>query len=197
LVEENKEENKMDIMKYTALEKEEIAWIQTKTFIAPEGWVVIAGTYKGGDAMATRVVAPDRDLLVIDSFEGLSNPQEEDACEKTMRSGAFDNGGVSQYLAGFTREGLREPDQIEKMWITEDTIKDIPSINIAFLWLDLDLYEPTLACLRHFGPMMVTGGIMMTHDFGFEQTPGIEKACLEYGGDWKKVFSNMYEQIRR
>ena len=62
------------------------------------------------------------------------------------------------------------------------------------MWLDLDLYEPTLACLKHFAPMMVPDGIMMTHDFGFEQTPGVEKACLEFGGKWKQVFSNMYAQ---
>jgi len=187
----------MDLMDYTALEKEEIAVIQTKAFTVPEGWIVIAGTYKGGDAMATRIVAPDKELLVIDSFEGLSKLTNEDDCEKLMKAGSFSNGGVEKYLKGFEEMNLESPDQVEKIWINEKNIKEIEERKISFLWLDLDLYEPTLACLKHFEPMMVEGGIMMTHDFGFEQTPGVEKACLEFGGDWSKVFSNMYQQVKR
>ena len=186
----------MNIMDYTALEKEEIAEIQTKAFIAPEGWIVIAGTYKGGDAMSTRIVAPDRKLLVIDSFEGLSELKDEDDCEKIMKAGSFSNGGVDQYLKNFEDMKIHQPDEIEKMWINEKNIKEISKRKIAFLWLDLDLYEPTIACLKHFEPMMVEGGIIMTHDYGFEQTPGIEKACSEFGGKWKKVYSNMYQQIK-
>ena len=186
----------MNIMDYTALEKREIGEIQTKAFCAPEGWIVIAGTYKGGDAMATRIVAPDRKLLVIDSFEGLSELQNEDNCKKVMKAGSFSNGGVDQYLKNFEDVNIPQPDQIEKMWIDGKTIKEISTRKIAFLWLDLDLYEPTIACLRHFEPMMVKGGIIMTHDYSFEQTPGIEKACKEFGGKWKQVFSNMYEQIK-
>lgn len=187
----------MDIMKYTALEKEEIANIQTMAFIAPKGWIVVAGTYKGGDAMATRIVAPDRKLMVIDSFEGLSELTDEDKCEKLMNPGDFNNQGVEQYKQNFKEMGLKLPDKIHKMWINDQNIRKIQARKIAFLWLDLDLYEPTLACLKHFGPMIVKGGIMMTHDFGFEQTPGIEKACKEYGGEWKRVFANMFKQVKR
>jgi hypothetical protein len=187
----------MDIMKYTALCKREIAEIQTMAFTAPDGWIVIAGTYKGGDAMATRIVAPDRGLLVIDSFEGLSELTEEDQCEKVMKAGSFSNGGVDQYISNFDEVALESPDEIAKMWIDKETIKQISEREIGFLWLDLDLYEPTLACLQHFWPMMVEGGIVMTHDYSFEQTPGIEKACQEFGGDWKQVFSNMYKCVKR
>ena len=48
---------------------------------------------------------------------------------------------------------------------------------ISFLHLDVDLYQSTIDSLRYFYPRLVTGGIILIHDF---HTDGIKKAINEF-----------------
>jgi hypothetical protein len=57
-----------------------------------------------------------------------------------------------------------------------------PGLRIKLLNLDCDLYEPTLAGLRHLYPLVVEGGVVLLDEYGFEQFPGESKAVEEYFG---------------
>ena len=53
--------------------------------------------------------------------------------------------------------------------------------RIAFLSLDVDLYEPTRASLEFFFPRLAEGGAVFLDDYGFYKTfPGAGKAVDEY-----------------
>jgi hypothetical protein len=58
-----------------------------------------------------------------------------------------------------------------------------PGLRVKLLNLDCDLYEPTLAGLRHFYPLLVEGGVVLLDEYAFEQFPGESRAVEEYFGD--------------
>src|ERR1017187_6372620 len=59
-------------------------------------------------------------------------------------------------------------------------VKDNPGLRIALLNLDVDLYEPTKAALESLYPLVVSGGIVLFDDYGWEQWPGASRAVDEY-----------------
>ena len=144
--------------------------------------VVIAGTYRGGDAMAMRLIEPNTNIIVIDSFKGLQKPSEYDHKEYT-REGLFAC-SLDKYLEGFTHLGITPPDQIYEQFITSKSLEPIRVDDLALLWMDLDQYEPTKAILAHFLPQISKDTIILTHDYGFGHTPGVKQACDEFSGQW-------------
>jgi len=154
---------------------------------APEGIVMIAGTCHGGDVMAIRKSSPDKHIVVIDSFEGLADPTETDGAEAPPK-GTHGPGGLDQYKDNFKIMGSRLPDNIYKMWITEENLKEVTEANIGILILDLDHYAPTLVCLNYFYSRMLPNGRIIVHDYGFFKTKGVKKACEEFAPNkWKQI----------
>jgi hypothetical protein len=60
------------------------------------------------------------------------------------------------------------------------------------IWLDLDHYTPTLACMKKFWPWLAPGGLMLTHDYGFERCPGIRRAADQISADWQHMVGGIY-----
>ncbi len=60
--------------------------------------------------------------------------------------------------------------------------QDHPGLRIRLLHLDCDLYEPTLVGLRELYPRVVTGGVVLLDEYGFEEFPGESRALEEYFG---------------
>lgn len=180
------------ICSYTALTETEINGLITAVRQAPKGNVVCAGVWKGGDVMAMRLAAPQRNIIAIDSFEGLASPHGQDKTEHTMQAGEFNIGGKINFENNFKIINLMPP-KIYQMFITYDTLKEVTEDNIAMLWLDLDHYMPTKACLEFFKPRLVPKAIVMIHDYGFERCPGIKKACDEFGGSWVHFCGGIYK----
>ena len=61
-------------------------------------------------------------------------------------------------------------------------IKDNPHLIVSLLYLDLDLYEPTMAALRNFIPRMPKGAIIAFDEINVDQWPGETLAVLEEVG---------------
>ena len=55
----------------------------------------------------------------------------------------------------------------------------IRAVKFAFVHLDADLYQPTLAALRYFYPRMVAGGVIIIHDYN-HNWDGARKAVNEF-----------------
>lgn len=68
---------------------------------------------------------------------------------------------------------------IHKGWIP-DVFKKLPSMRWSFVHIDVDLYEPTLACLEFFFPQLAPGGIIICDDYGTPLFPGAGKAWRSY-----------------
>lgn len=57
-----------------------------------------------------------------------------------------------------------------------------PGLRISLLHLDVDLYEPTLAALKAFYPLVVKGGLVVFDEYGLMDWPGESRAVEEYFG---------------
>jgi hypothetical protein len=153
----------------------------------PNGDVVIAGTWNGEDVRTIKKIAPNRNIVVIDSFEGLAEPYPKDIKENHMKAGECNVGGLKAYLKTFEGTGISPPKEIYKMWIDKESLSIIPKRDVGFLFLDLDHYKPTKDCLEFFSSWLLEESVVLVHDYDFIRCPGIKKCCDEFGGDWRKI----------
>ena len=58
-----------------------------------------------------------------------------------------------------------------------------PHMQFKIVFLDAGTYEVTSACLPHFWPRLVGGGILILDQFNHEIAPGETRAVREYLGD--------------
>ncbi|NDG09881.1 MAG: hypothetical protein EB112_04210, partial [Actinobacteria bacterium] len=59
-------------------------------------------------------------------------------------------------------------------------VNPIPKIPIAFLHIDLDLYEGYESALKLFYEQVVTGGVIFFDEYNAEAWPGATKAVDEF-----------------
>jgi|SRR5579872_484209 len=62
-------------------------------------------------------------------------------------------------------------------------IEDAPGLRFALLYFDLDLYQPTLSCLRVLWDKVPRGGIVAFDEFGLAEFPGESQAVDEFIAD--------------
>jgi len=156
-----------------------------------EGCIAECGTFKGlGSFMfchTLRESDPRFDgsgFHIFDSFEGLSNPTEQD---HVPDAGAGSQGaaymGAGSFQAGLdhVRNALSEFPGIEfhKGWIPA-SFKSLPEREYRFVHIDVDLYEPTRDSLEYFYPRLCEGGVIVCDDYAHLHWPGATKALDEY-----------------
>jgi hypothetical protein len=169
---------------------------------ADKGDFVVCGTYDGTDVRAIKTAAPASNIVVVDSFEGLAAPIDIDKCQNTCSAGHCNIGGLQAYLKTFNNTGIEPPKEIYKLWITPESLKIITKRPVSFLFMDLDHYQPTKACLDYFKPMLFEHvnsefASIITHDYEFDRCPGIKRACDEFGGVWEKVPNTLFAIWRK
>lgn len=148
------------------------------------GAVAEAGVWRGFSArLMALVMARHRpqwrgeDLVLIDSFEGLSTPRPEDATDTAdgpmvVRHATNFASGVEvvrNTLAGFPAV------EIHAGWIPA-VFSELPERRYRFVHLDTDLFEPTAASLAYFSRRMLPGGLIADDDYGSERFPGVRRA---------------------
>jgi O-methyltransferase len=122
---------------------------------------------------------------LVDSFEGLSQPSANDWFE-TSTLGAtaaapplWPRGGFKSSIDDVRSVFTDFPDvQIHKGWIPQ-VLKALPDERWSFVHIDVDLYEPTRACLEYFLPRLVSGGVIVCDDYGSLMFPGAARAWDE------------------
>ena len=123
---------------------------------------------------------PERAHHLFDSFEGLSKPGEADRVTSEF-AGDWEQGdlAVSEEV---TRGHLRAFSNctFHRGWIP-DTFAELPSAtHFAFVHVDVDLYEPTLACYEFFWNRLSPGGMIVNDDYGLTSCPGATRAVDEF-----------------
>jgi O-methyltransferase len=132
------------------------------------------GVYNGGSAsMIYDRMPKQRQLRLFDSFEGLPQESEHDNMHK---AGDFNDANYDTVVEYFKDKPSVE---INKGWIP-DTFAGKDDCKIAFLHLDLDLYEGYLATLDFAWPKMVSGGIVAFDDYQAPSCLGARKAVDEF-----------------
>ncbi|MGB7270506.1 MAG: TylF/MycF/NovP-related O-methyltransferase [Albidovulum sp.] len=137
------------------------------------GDIVETGVWRGGACILARGVlkaygVTDRRVIVCDSFEGLPPPDDAKfPADAGSNFHEFEDLSVSleQVKSNFERFGLLD-DQVVflKGWF-RDTMKDVPSKQIAILRLDGDMYESTIDPLEHLYDRIPKGGWIIVDDY--------------------------------
>lgn len=130
-----------------------------------------------------KLTSERRLLWIYDSFEGLPSKSPED------NSAAGDNFQTGKLLVTkrevverFKKAGLRVP-RVRKGFFDQldnsTNSHDLPE-KIAFAFLDGDLYNSIKTSFTLVTPRMVSGGVIIVHDYNNPQLPGVTKAVDEW-----------------
>lgn len=155
------------------------------------GEFVELGCNQGQSSVMIRKVMdqfdPDRRFHVYDSFEGLPPLHAADG------SSPFQAGQMKTsrelLLRNFERYGLLPP-EIHDGWFNETLPTGLPA-QIAFAYLDGDLYDSIKVSLEHVYPRLSPGAICLIDDYAdtsvypeaWNLLPGVKKACDEFFAD--------------
>lgn len=138
------------------------------------GNVAELGVYQGEQAALLNELFPDRTIHLFDTFEGFS---EADISTETKQGysnaalGDFQDTSVERVMARMPHPGRVSvhaglfPDSLQGL---ED--------QFAFVSLDVDLFEPTLAGLEYFFPRLSKGGFIFIHDYNNKRYSGVRHA---------------------
>jgi O-methyltransferase len=125
------------------------------------------------------------DFHLIDSFAGFPQLAAQDyipmkAEGRTRVAPAFRKGDaavsfeqVQTLFQSFPRVHL-------KRGFIPEILCQLPETGWAFVHIDVDLYEATLAALEYFYPRLVKGGVIICDDYGSRLFPGARKAWDSY-----------------
>ena len=128
------------------------------------------GVASGSSAKMISERAPERTLHLFDTFEGLPRPGATDSARFRESQYRHSLESVQQYLNG-------NKVSFHKGLFPESTA-GLSDTRFAFVHLDGDLYESTLAGLEWFYPRMNRGGILICHDY--DTSVGVNRAFEEF-----------------
>jgi len=139
------------------------------------------GCYVGASAWFMAKEAPDRELFLFDSFEGLSTPDSEDS---TLQGAQEWRVGDLKTNEDVLKKNLDEFSHIHvlKGWIPE-RFSEVAKRHFRLVHIDVDLYQPTLDSLKFFYPRLSPSGVIVMDDYGFLTCPGATKAANEFMAD--------------
>ncbi len=141
------------------------------------GDVAECGAYEGATAyfLAQALAQADRrrQILLFDSFEGLSAPDAID--------GGYWRPGDLTAAEARARENLRDFATVEfyRGWIPS-RFAEVADRRFAFVHIDVDLHAPTRDSLEFFYPRTAPGGVIVCDDYGFTSCPGARVAMDEF-----------------
>jgi len=138
------------------------------------GDIAEVGVFQGSTARIICEVKGERKFRLFDTFEGLPKSRDEDLNVHREHQYTCGLEKVQNYLQGF--EGLTY-----HKGLFPHSAEGVEKTPYSFVHFDVDLYESTLSCLEYFYPLMVTGGIMLSHDYSL--LAGVEKAFHEFLAD--------------
>ncbi|TML68610.1 MAG: macrocin O-methyltransferase [Actinobacteria bacterium] len=161
---------------------------------AVPGAMVECGVWRGGSMMAValtlrRLGVDDRDLYLYDTFEGMTEPGDEDVRHTGERAVDLlaDPRAHAQYKAAASLEEVREAvlgvgyPEARIHFVkgpVEQTLPERAPEGIALLRLDTDWYSSTKHELVHLYPRLAVGGALIVDDYAYWQ--GARRAVDEY-----------------
>jgi len=137
------------------------------------GCVVECGVWRGGMiAGMGRVLGPDREYFLFDSFEGLPPARPIDgtaalAWQEDKSSPMYhDNCSAGPEFAekAMQRAGIRSY-HLKKGWFEKTIPAFTPPCPIAILRLDADWYDSTMVCLTRLYDYVAPGGLILLDDY--------------------------------
>ena len=145
-----------------------------KGFKNRPGAFLEVGCYQGGSTkLICEMKGSSRPFYVCDTFEGLPESTEKDKGVHRKAQYSCSLESVSAYLSAYENVHFVKgffPDSAAGM-IPED-------VQFAFVHLDVDLYESTIRSLEYALPRLVSGGVILSHDYSI--LAGVKAAFHEF-----------------
>ncbi len=136
----------------------------------------------------------DRKIYGFDSFEGFPEPSEEDDSPRNPKRGEWNVATIETIEKLLTKEGRIETSFIKRnvtmvKGFFEESLHQYHGNGIAFLHLDVDLYQSYKVTLEYLWPKVVKGGIVLFDEYkqyhASQRFPGASKAIDEFFGSVK------------
>ena len=155
------------------------------------------GVHQGGGAMTWAQISTTlepynyhRQTVGFDTFEGFPAVAAKDADSEHARAGAFGedfdtHAELSRAIAEL--DANRFINQKRKVVLVKGDatrtipryLADHPHLVVSLLYLDFDIYEPTVTALTHLLPRVPKGGIVAFDEVNNPDWPGETLAMLE------------------
>jgi hypothetical protein len=126
------------------------------------GSVAELGVYKGGNALISLLLLGEeiqnRSYHLFDSLAGFP---EFSPYDPLSRAGEFTDTSIAcvrNLFSNFSNVRLH-------VGFFSDTLDNVCSENFALVYVDCDLYEPTIECCEFFYERLNPGGVMLFHDY--------------------------------
>lgn len=154
-----------------------------------QGDFVELGVFRGDTARILNFYAKGRKLFLFDTFKGFhpSDLKKDDI--KLLDD--FSNTSVDHVLK--VVENIVEGGEIViKEGIFPDTVNGLGDHVFALVHLDCDLSEPMKHALNFFYPQLISGGIIIIHDYISDKYPNIRNIVDHFFWDKpEKIFTIM------
>lgn len=134
-----------------------------------------------------------RRVIGFDTFEGYQGISQRDAESETIKQGGYSvSEGYQPYLNALI--DFHEKENVlaavkKHQTIAGDATKTLPKYLeenpetiVALAYLDMALYEPTVACLRALEGHLIPGSVLMLDEFNAPDYPGETVAFKEVFG---------------
>ena len=164
------------------------------------GSMAECGVFRGFSALLVNLVAQmskenwtGEGFHLVDSFEGLSAPNNKDAIGYQDDINGNRVPIISNQAGTFAtpletvKSNLKDFPSLSfhKGWIP-NVFNNLPETEWSFVHVDVDLYKPTLETLRYFYPRMAVGGVIINDDFSSPLFPG-------GGSGWSEFFNEIQQ----
>lgn len=165
------------------------------------GSIVEAGVLHGGGTLTwaklSSILEPTnhtRKIIGFDTFDGFPSVDEKDTHgnDGTLtKIGELQGSSLESVLKAVEVYDKNRPlNHIPKVELVKGDIaktagkylEDNPHLVVSLLYLDVDLYEPTIIMLEKFVPRMPKGGIIVFDELNAKMFPGETRAVEEYFG---------------
>lgn len=159
-------------------------WVLARALRDRPGAYAEVGVYRGGSARFLCAAKGDAPLHLFDTFQGM--PEVNPATDGHFQPGEFSDGTlerVRSYLAGWPNLHFH-PGIFPQ---STASVSSDAALRFKFVHLDVDLYLSTLHSLQWFYPRMERGGVIVTHDYGLLEVPGVKQAFDEFFHDKPEI----------
>lgn len=161
-----------------------------------KGSVVECGVFKGFGVMSwaklSAMLEPEnltRRIYAFDTFAGFPSVHEKDKTKVAdVTTGGLQADSYDELQALITEyDKDRFLGHVDKVHLIRgDVVETIPAfikshphLVVSLLFLDMDLFEPTKAALKHFVPRMPKGALLVFDELDNPMWPGETLAALE------------------
>lgn len=192
IISEIKEEVEM-LQSYNA--GRQIFWVVKSTNKLPGDFAEV-GVYQGGTAkLICEAKKGNKPLHLFDTFQEFPTVEEfENAINKKSELDPEISNYLEEFDTEIIKENLANHEKVSledvKDYLSEyknihfhkglvpQTLDSVKDKKFSFVHLDVNLYEPTLDCLKFFYPRMNPGGVILTHDY--PNLAGVKQAFDEF-----------------